>query len=182
MTDYRRTFLPGGTFFFTLVTFNREPWLCHSDVRRALRDAISKVRAKHPFSVDAWVLLPDHLHCMWTLPGGNADYSVRWRLIKTHVTKKAASRLPSVPPSASGMKRGEGNLWQRRFWEHRIRGDADFRAHCDYIHYNPAKHGLCNSPRDWEYSTFRSYVHRGIYPADWGEGEEPNLSSEVGSE
>ncbi len=122
MTNYRRITIAGGTYFFTQVTHQRYPWLCGNTARTLLRDAITHVRQKYPFTIDALVLLPDHLHCIWTLPPGDSDYATRWRLIKTYVTKHRTSTLAiDASINDSRQKRQESNLWQRRFWEYWIR-------------------------------------------------------------
>jgi putative transposase len=163
MPNYRRLHLPGRSYFFTHVTYQRHPWLCTDLGRQALREAIITVRQKHPFAIDAFVLLPDHFHCILTLPKNDADYAKRWRLIKLMVTKACGKELAlPLEKSPSGERRGEGKLWQRRYWEHCIRGERDFLNCCEYIHYNPVKHGLVESPTDWEFSS----VHRFL-----GEGE-----------
>ncbi|MEK7243088.1 MAG: transposase [Thermodesulfobacteriota bacterium] len=182
MPNYKRNFLAGGTFFFTVVTYERRPWLCTEKARNALRMAIREVRAKRPFTIGAWVLLPDHLHCLWELPEEDHDFSVRWRLIKTRVSRECANLFEKAPEIPSRLLRAESNLWQRRFWEHTIRDERDYAAHCDYIHYNPVKHGLCKSPGDWRYSTFYRFVTQRIYPADWGAGVEPKIAEETGKE
>lgn len=172
MTNYRRHILTGGTYFFTQVTHQRQPWLCTDIARTTLRAAISHVRHRNPFVIEAMVLLPNHLHCIWTLPEGDSDYAIRWRLIKTYVTKHIAGKVPiDTKLSQSRQNRREGNLWQRRFWEHWIRNEKDFAHHCDYIHYNPVRHGLCQMPGEWQYSSFHRFVAQGIYPFDWGKRE-----------
>ncbi|MGK7888734.1 MAG: transposase [Leptolyngbyaceae cyanobacterium] len=154
MPNYRRPYIPGGTYFITQVTYQRVPWLCRDVGRQALREALVTVKEKYPFSIDAMVLLPDHFHCLLTLPPDDADFSVRLKLIKIHVTRHYGSTLNIARPiSRSRQKRGESNLWQRRYWqrrywEHWIRDEQDFAAHCAYIHYNPVKHGLCEAPQD----------------------------------
>ncbi|UBF30059.1 transposase (plasmid) [Kovacikia minuta CCNUW1] len=169
MTNYRRLTIAGGTYFFTLVTHQRRPWLCCDIARSTLRAAITHVRLTYPFVIEAMVLLPNHLHCIWTLPTGDSDYATRWRLIKAYVTKQAATKLKlDAQLSQSRQQRREGNLWQRRFWEYWIRDQQDFIRHCDYIHYNPVRHGLCRSPGEWKYSSFHRFVVQGIYPPDWG--------------
>ena len=169
MPNYRRASVPGGTWFFTLVTYQRHNILCNDDIRLALREAIQTVRTQHPFSVDAWILLPDHLHCIWTLPAGDRDFSIRWAKIKRFVTQHCrAAYPPQGPVMASKRRRNEGTLWQRRFWEHTVRDDQDL-THClDYLHWNPVKHGYVNRVADWPYSTFHRFVNNGIYPQDWG--------------
>lgn len=175
MSNYRRLNVLGGTYFITQVTYQRESWLCSEIGRQALREAIAKVRQKYPFTIDAFVLLPEHFHCLWTLPSGDQDFSVRLRLIKTFVTKHYGSQLAlNLELSNSRQKRGESNLWQRRFWEHLIRDEADFANHCDYIHYNPVKHGLCENPQSWEFSSIHRFINTGIYPHNWGANKSQN--------
>ena len=183
MSQYRRLFVPGGTFFFTQVTHQRRNWLCRDLARKTLRLAIEQVQIKYPFKIDAFVLLPNHFHCLWTLPPGDKDYTTRMRLIKTYVTKHCAKQLNlPISISESRQKRKESNLWQRRFWEHLIRDEEDFNRHLDYIHYNPVKHGLCKSVKEWQYSSFHRYVAQGLYSPDWGSCEQINFSSNFGSE
>ncbi|MBD1848663.1 transposase [Leptolyngbya sp. GB1-A1] len=169
MPYYRRSKIAGGTYFFTQVTHQRQPWLCSEIARSLLRSALLKVGAKYPFTIEAIVLLPDHLHCIWTLPPNDSDYATRWRLIKSEVTRQGSDLLGvQASRSESRQKRQEGNLWQRRFWEHTIRDEADFARHCDYIHYNPVRHGLCERAVDWQYSSFHRFVAQGVYSKDWG--------------
>lgn len=155
MPNYRRARVPGGCYFFTQVTHGRYPVLTNEDVRVALRMAVQTVRGEHPFHVEAWVLLPDHLHCLWRLPEGDADYSLRWAKIK-RLTRHHL-----------GLPTGE-KFWQPRYWEHCIRDENDFGRHADYIHWNPVKHGLVRCAADWPYSTFHRFVAAGLYPQDWG--------------
>jgi putative transposase len=165
---YRRARVLGGSYFFTLVTEGRRPAFAAAAAVEALRAAFRLEMRRAPFTLDAIVVLPDHLHCVWTLPEGDADYPERWRRIKAGVTR----RLPearALPRSASRAAKGELGLWQRRFWEHAIRGEADWRAHVDYIHWNPVRHGLAASPAAWPWSSFRRFVTQGLYPAEWGE-------------
>lgn len=177
MPNYRRLTIAGGTYFFTQVTHQRQSWLCTDLARATLRSAITQVRQTYPFTIEALVLLPNHLHCIWTLPEGDSDYATRWRLIKTYVTKQAPSQLIQTKiVSASRQKRREGVLWQRRFWEHLIRYQTDFSHHCDYIHYNPVRHGLCSKPQDWQFSSVHRFVAQGIYPHNWGMDELPEVS------
>ena len=132
MPNYRRPKIAGGTYFMTQVTDQRQPWLCQALARHALRTAINRVREKRPFFINAFVLLPDHCHCLWTLPQNDRDLSTRLRFIKTDVTRHYGTDLElTLDLSASRLKRQERNLWQRRFWEHLIRDDADFSQHCD---------------------------------------------------
>lgn len=169
MPNYRRPSISGGTYFITQITYQREPWLCDEIGRKALREALQKIREKYPFSIDAFVLLPEHFHCLWTLPPEDKDFSLRLRLIKTYVTKYYGEKLGiNREVSQSRQKRGERNLWQRRFWEHLIRDEIDFALHCDYIHYNPVRHGLCATPQDWQFSSIHRFITQGIYPPHWG--------------
>lgn len=130
-----------------------------------------EVRASHPFEIEAWVLLPDHIHCIWQLPEGDRDYSMRWGLIKKEFTKRTKGLVGTAHPTISRERHREGTVWQRRFWEHQIRDEKDFSVHFDYIHYNPVKHGLARSPKDWLYSTFHRYVKAGVYAMEWGMSE-----------
>ena len=149
---YRRTFQPGGSFFFTVVTAHRRPIFASADAIAMLREAFRVVRKARPFDIDAIVVLPDHLHCIWTLPDGDADFMTRWRLIKTWFSKHSAFK----------------NIWQHRYWEHLLRDERDFEHHVDYIHFNPVRHGLANRVVEWPYSSFHRYVARGMYAVDWG--------------
>lgn len=178
MPNYRRATDRGGTYFFTVVTHQRIPVLTEPDVRASLHDAIQTIRSEHPFAIDAWVLLPDHLHCIWTLPAGDAGYSMRWAKIKTLVSRQCGARFGARELSGSRTKRHESGLWQRRFWEHQIRDSDDFSRHVDYIHWNPVKHGLARRALDWPYSTFHRYVREGVYPENWGLAE--TLSIDAG--
>jgi len=167
MPNYRRNRIPGGTCFFTvnLLDRNQRYLVNHID---ELREAIRRTREKHPFHIDAWVVLPDHLHCIWTLPENDDEYSRRWQAIKKDFSK-------SIPikeyRSAVRVKNKERGIWQRRFWEHTIRDELDYKRHMDYIHYNPVKHGWVKQVTDWPYSTFHHLVKKGVYTADWGVGE-----------
>lgn len=165
MPNYRRARIPGGTFFFTVVTASRRPVLTLTATRAALRAAVQNVRNEHPFQVEAWVLLPDHLHCLWRLPEGDADYAMRWAKIKLY-TRHHLGLLPA------------DKLWQPRYWEHYIRDERDYSRHLDYIHWNPVKHGLVTRAADWPYSTFQRFVAAGMYPQNWGMTEEkPNTGN-----
>ena len=175
MPDYRRYRLPGGTYFFTVNLLQRYPndlLVRHIDI---LRSEVRAVREKRPFVIDAWVVLPDHLHCVWTLPPGDDDFTNRWRLIKQGFSKA----LPITERrSAVRMARGERGIWQRRFWEHAIRNETDYAAHIDYCHINPIKHGYVQRVADWPYSTFHRDVERGIYPLDWAGDLEIDLGEQ----
>ena len=163
MPDYRRNRVPGGTYFFTVNLLERRERLLVEHID-ALRDAVRQVHAQRPFHIDAWVVLPDHTHCVWTLPPGDGDYSSRWKAIKIAFAKT----LPGTERlSAVRERKGERGIWQRRFWEHTIRDDSDYAAHVDYVHINPFKHGLVKRVTDWPYSSFHRFVKEGIYPHDW---------------
>jgi putative transposase len=169
MPNYRRDKTPGGTWFFTVVSYQRRAFLCDPPVRAALTSAIRRVRMKYPFKINAWVLLPDHFHCVWTLPQGDSNYSLRISLLKRAVTLQCKSLVAATGTrSASRLKHREATVWQRRFWEHLIKDTNDLRQHLDYIHYNPVKHGHCQDPADWPYSTVHKFNANGIYPKDWG--------------
>ena len=172
MSDYRRVNVPNGMYFFTVVTFRRQKILCEPEIRESLRTAIKSVRENHPFVIDAWVLLPDHLHCLWKMPENDMDFAKRWAMIKRSVTKTCGARYYRDDwMNVSKKRRKESTLWQRRYWEHLIRDEEDLNRHRDYIHYNPVKHGLVNRVVDWPYSTFHGYVKRGVYSNQWGDNE-----------
>jgi len=164
--QYRRTKTPGGTYFFTVVTFRRRRFLCEPDNVELLRTAFRTVKSIRPFTIDAFVLLPDHLHCLWTLPPGDKDYSLRWGEIKKYFTIHCPDRY-KLPTTASQQRKRAQTIWQPRFWEHQIRDDLDFEKHCDYIHWNPVKHDWVSRVGDWPYSSFHRFVRLGIYPPDW---------------
>ncbi|MBN3873698.1 MAG: transposase [Nostoc sp. JL33] len=181
MMEYRRAKIEGGTFFFTVVTHNRREFLCNAKNILLLRQAFREVMSKSPFIVDAIVILPNHIHCIWTLPPGDSDFSDRWRLIKNYFTHHCDIQYQGKI-SVSRRKKGEKAIWQRRFWEHQIQDEIDFIYHVDYIHYNPVKHGYVKAPKDWNYSSFILYVNKGIYDIDWGLGIEIEFPEDVGNE
>jgi putative transposase len=170
MPDYRRNRISGATYFFTVNLRDRRSNLLVVRID-VLRHAVRTVRRRYPFHIDAWVVLSDHMHCLWTLPEGDADFPRRWRDIKTVFSKS----LPATEQrSAVMLERGERGIWQRRYWEHTIRDDRDYAAHMDYIHFNPVKHGLVEHAADWPFSSFQRCVTMGLYPAHWpGGGKEP---------
>ena len=165
--EYRRATAPGATYFFTLVTYNRQRLFERPDTVQLLREACRQVKQRHPFTIEAMVVLPDHLHCLWTLPKDDANFSTRWRLIKSEFSRHCPAKYKRQR-SLSRLKKQEQAIWQRRFWEHQVRDEADFLRHLDYIHYNPVGHQLVESPGDWPYSSFGRYVSRGWYSEDWG--------------
>lgn len=173
MTSYRRNFVPGGSFFFTVNLAERRLSLL-TDHIKVLRGAFRETRQNHPFTIDAVVVLPDHLHTVWTLPEGDAEFAMRWRLIKSAFSRGLA-RGERI--SSSREAKGERGIWQRRYWEHTIRNDIDFVRHIDYVHINPVKHGLVRRVRDWMPSSFHRHVKLGNYAADWaGDQSEDNYN------
>ncbi|MBW4684131.1 MAG: transposase [Komarekiella atlantica HA4396-MV6] len=179
--QYRRATIQGGTYFFTLVTHNRQKLLCLPTNVSLLRNAFRYVMRQHPFIIDAFVLLPDHLHCIWTLPQGDRNFSTRWRLIKSYFSRQCDT-LSQENLSTSRQQKKERAIWQRRFWEHLIKDEVDFKNHVEYIHYNPVKHGLVQAPKDWEYSSFHCSVRQGTYDSIWGAGEEIVFEANIGKE
>ena len=167
MPDYRRNRIPGGTYFFTVNLLQRNSQLLVEHIE-SLREAIRMVRKNKPFHIDCWVVLPEHMHCIWTLPVGDADYASRWKAIKTAFSKT----IPKTEHlSAVRLAKGERGIWQRRYWEHTIKNDADYAAHMHYVHINPLKHGLVKRVADWPYSSFHHWVKMGVYAEDWaGDG------------
>ena len=164
MPNYQRVYQPGGTYFFTVNLLERAGNDLLTRQIDHLRDAVRIVRDAHPFKIDSWAVLPDHMHCVIQLPEDDSDFTLRWRLIKSRFSKS----LPLTERcSAVRMRRGERGIWQRRFWEHLIRDEADYTAHMDYVHFNPVKHGLVQRVIDWPYSTFHRLVDNGNYPRDW---------------
>jgi len=162
MVRYRRNFVAGGTYFFTVTLADRRSSAL-TDRIDVLRAAVQAIRHAHPFTIDAIVVLPDHLHAVMTLPVGDAGYPKRWMLIKRRFTDGL------VKSGALLHRRSDGGyiVWQRRFWEHTIRNKSDFERHVDYVHFNPVKHGLVNRVRDWPHSSFHRYVRQGLLPEDW---------------
>jgi putative transposase len=164
MSNYRRAFVPGGTWFFTVNLLNRHQndlLVRHIDL---LREVVRSVRSKYPFDIHAWVVLPEHMHCIWSLPEGDSDFPLRWRLIKSGFSRA----LPKTEfRSESRIRAGARGIWQKHYWEHLIRDELDFQRHVDYIHVNPQKHGWVSRVCDWKPSTFHRYVEQGLYPIDW---------------
>ena len=168
MRRYIRSKTEGATFFFTLTLQDRGARYLVDHVAD-LRACMAAVRARHPFDVDAIVVLPEHLHAIWTLPPGDGDFGTRWMLLKQSFTRRLQESgvLEEAAVSPRGRK-GERSLWQRRFWEHQIRDEEDFNRHVDYIHFNPVKHGWVLRARDWPYSSLHRYTREGKLPLDWG--------------
>jgi putative transposase len=173
MPDYRRFRVAGGTYFFTVNLLERR---LDTLVRHigALREAVQVTRRERSFCIDAWVVLPDHLHCIWTLPLGDDDFSNRWKAIRIRFVQT----LPrSERRSAARTAKGERGIRQRRFWEHAIRDERDYAGHVDYIHYNPVKHGYVARAADWPHSRFHRFVERCIYPPNWAGVPESELET-----
>ncbi len=169
MPDYRRNYVPGGTYFFTCVTHRRCPILTTDLGRKCLREAIQKVQADHPFKIVAIALLPEHWHTVWTLPPLDARYPLRWMRIKEEFTEAwLRAGGDEMPQSFSRKKRRQRGVWHKRYWEHTV-GDADDLKRCvDYTHWNACKHNLVERVRDWKWSSFHQYVQAGEYDLDWG--------------
>jgi putative transposase len=176
---YRRAKTPGGSYFFTVVTHQRRPILIKPSNVEALRKALATVMQRHPFRIDAFVLLPDHLHCIWTLPPSDNDFSSRWRLVKSSFSRTCFDQSKVSPARARKQERG---IWQQRFWEHFIRDENDFLHHVEYIHYNPVKHGLVKSPSEWPHSSFHRDVNAGDYPVTWGASMPIKFDRQIGNE
>lgn len=166
MSNYTRCYSAGGCYFFTVVTHRRQLLFQDAANVALLRQAFRQVKARYPFDIDAIVILPDHLHCIWRLPPGDDDFSNRWRYIKTEFSQSMV-----MPVNA----RGEKSVWQRRFWEHCICNEKDWRNHMDYIFYNPVKHGLARSVDEWPFSSFGQAVRKGWYPNGWGRTEPESI-------
>jgi putative transposase len=177
MVQYRRNLVAGGTYFFTVTLIDRDSDILTRHID-ALRTSVEKVKQKHPFEIVAWVVLPDHLHAVWTMPTGDCDYANRWRAIKSHFVRslKRQGVFIRMRPDGSAL------LWQRRFWEHTIKNEDDKNeddlCRCvDYCYINPVKHGLVKAVIDWPYSSFHRDVKRGVYPSDWAGGGDNHVDS-----
>ena len=163
MSEYRRAYFSGGCYFFTVVTYDRNPILCTPSAIARLRSAFRHTMKRHPVMLDGLVILPDHIHCIWTLPENDANFSIRWNMIKRYFSI-------GIPGPAN--LRREKNIWQRRFWEHTIRDEKDWENHINYIHYNPIKHKLVTNLQDWAFSSFHYYVKNKLLAPDWSSGED----------
>ncbi|MDP1659097.1 MAG: transposase [Methylotenera sp.] len=166
MVQYRRNLVAGATYFFTVTLADRRSHLLTQYVD-VLRESVKKVQQQHPFEIVAWVVLPDHLHAVWTLPKDDSDYSVRWRAIKSHFVRSIKKHGVAITMRADS----SAKCWQRRFWEHTIKNEDDLRRCVDYCYINPVKHGLVKVVVDWPYSSFHRDVKRGIYPSNWASGD-----------
>ncbi len=166
MSNYRRDPIAGGTYYFTLTLADRQSTLLIDQIG-ALRIAYQRANALHPFTTIAICILHDHIHAIWQLRQHDANFALRWRIIKSQFSRQFPI---NEQRSVSKAIRREKGIWQRRFWEHQIRDDNDLQRHVDYIHYNPVKHGYVQRVQDWQYSSFQRYVKQGYYPIDWGGG------------
>ena len=169
MYNYRRSQKKGGTFFFTLALANRQSRLLVEHIDYFKQDHRKVWQQDYPFESLAVCVLPEHLHAVWSLPTNDCNYSLRWRLIKRYFSyhfKAVKTR------SDSKIKHREKGIWQRRFWEHEIRNEADLHQHIDYVHLNPVKHGYVKMVGDWRYSSFHRYVCLGLLPENLGSSAE----------
>ena len=164
MSRYRRACVEGGVFFFTVTLADRSSDVLVRHIDR-LRRIYMSVQERYPFKTIAICVLPDHLHAVWSLPRDDTDFPLRWSLIKSGFSRGIPG---DMQPSSSKIARRERGIWQRRYWEHAIRDDADLERHVDYIHFNPVKHGHVSQVCDWPHSSFHRYVARGVLPLDWG--------------
>jgi putative transposase len=170
MPHYRRNYVPGGTYFFTIVTHQRGPILGIELGRRCLHEALQEEKNKRPFEIFAMVLLPDHVHSVWVLPSGDHDYSLRWQKIKEGFTRRFLhSGGDEGASTQSRLRHRERAIWQRRFWEHTCRDQEDLKRFLDYLHWNPVKHGLVRRVRDYPWSSFHRFVRLGEYDLGWGD-------------
>ena len=170
MPEYRRVKFKGAIYFFTLVTYKRQPIFSSTEPVSLLTKSIDRIKTYHPFNIETYCILPDHIHIIWSLPEDDHNYSMRIGQIKRRFSKLYAERFDlSIETNESRQKRQELPIWQRRFWEHWIRDENDLNRHIDYIHYNPVKHGLVSRVKEWKYSSFLEFVDLGYYELNWGE-------------
>ena len=178
MPNFRRWYQEGGTWFFTVVTCQRQPLFKNAPASQRLGNCIRSEQSTNRFENIAIVLLPDHLHCVWQLPRGDSDFSNRWKRIKSQFSRewiRHGGQEANISDKAA--TRGQRGIWQSRFWEHMIRDQQDLKNHCDYIHYNPVKHGYVDAPKDWTSSSFQRFVKTGEYEMDWGRSEPENITN-----
>lgn len=174
MPNYRRAYVPGGTFFFTVKTESNAPIFYDEKYVKLLGNLFREAKLQWTFETNAIVLLPDHLHAIWTLPPGDSDYSTRWAWIKKEFTKAyldSGGEEQVISHSRKANRRR--GVWQRRFWEHAIEDEDDFESHFDYVHWNPVKHGYVECPKYWPHSSFHRWVEKGVYEKSWGCGCAP---------
>ncbi len=176
MPDYRRIFVPGGTYFFTVITYHRRPLFLNPDNCYLYRKAVQFIAEKHSFEEVAYCILPDHIHTIWKLSEDDSDFPLRWRAVKGSFSRWFQEINDKLPiHNVSHLKRREAGIWQRRYWEHLIIDDKDFDNHMNYIHYNPVALGLVKRPADWQWSSFAHFVEQEYYESDWGEVEPPKI-------
>jgi len=159
----------GGSYFFTVVTEKRRKIFAYDNNVKRLRAAFKTVMHKRPFVIDAAVVLPDHLHFIWTISEHDSDYSTRWRLIKSAFTKQYPESF--IAQNANRKNKKQQEIWQHRDWEHCLRDELDFQQHINYIHYNPVKHGYVKRASNWQYSSIHRYIKLNILDKHWGDGE-----------
>lgn len=180
MSEYRRWLVPGATYFFTVVTYQRRPIFRTEEAVHLLGAVMRELRGTNPFHTIAMVVLPEHLHCVWSLPPEDADFSTPWKRIKREFTIRWIEQGGSdLSVSAARRLRGERGIWQRRFWEHQVKDESNLEHCCDYIHYNPVKHGYVARPSEWPWSTYPKFVDSGHYPPDWGMTLPPSLNNDL---
>ncbi len=179
MPEYRRVLIPGGTYFFTVVTYERKNLLIDQKERDLLRTVWDDVGSRHPFEIIAYCILPNHFHMIMDLPESDSHFSMRIREIKRLFSMKYPGERPNTL-SVSRLKRKESSVWQRRFWEHAVRNEDDLKHHVEYIHFNPVKHGLVDRVCDWKSSSFHLYVNNGSYEPGWGESQISGLDHGYG--
>lgn len=177
---YKRYIQPGGTYFFTVVTYNRKRVFSNTNNISSFMNAINCVQNNHPFDNLAYCILPDHIHMIWKLPDNDGDYPIRWQLIKSDFSRNYKN-IDEIP-TASRIRKHERMVWQRRYWEHYIRDDLDLKNHMEYVFYNPVKHRLAKSPFEWKYGNFSDYVSDGLYDQQWGLNIESNHFENIGHE
>ena len=166
MPNYKRHASFTRCYFFTVVSYQRNPLFITPDFRQVLRKSVREVIASYPFEIKAWVLLPDHLHTIWDLPDHDTNFSRRWSMIKRLVSQEIGNNKSGI--TLSRQSRKESIIWQRRFWEHEIRDFQDYDHHLAYCYWNPVKHDLVSTVKQWPYSTFHRDVKRGLFEEDWG--------------
>ena len=179
MPNWRRARIPGGSYFFTVVTDRRRAIFSFDEARTLLGTIVRECQQEWPFEVHSVVLLPDHLHSIWLLPAGDDRYSQRWAWIKSQFTKRWLSSGGVECEITDGRSRdGRRGVWQPKFWEHTLRDENDLERHSDYIHFNPVKHGYVECPADWPWSSLHKWIERGVYPKNWacGQSAPPRLS------
>ncbi len=167
MSKYKRIYLPNRSYFFTVVTYNRNKLFSNERNIQLLKNAFRYVQQRKPFKIDAICILPDHFHCIWTMTG-DSNYSIRWQMIKTDFSRQYRHKKPEIK---------QKKLWQPRFWEHVLRDQDDFHRHIDYIHYNPVKHGLVESAGKWRYSSFGEFFEQDYYDDGWGDVEPSTIAN-----